>query len=122
MSAGLINYLKELIDNWVGLLVRSEVKKQVSNRMDEVEIKLMKFVEKTVATTQRRERMLDKIKTDSESPNKKGKAGSSMSHRSRLSSPKSPPRKSSYKAPLSDKTFSSPRLKQDSARLILQSN
>lgn len=44
MSSGFFQFMKEMIDNRITLLVRSEVKKHVKNQMSEVEIKLMKFI------------------------------------------------------------------------------
>jgi len=49
MSAGMIDFIKGLIDQRVGLLIQSEVKhevkNQVSNKMKEVEASMMKLVE-----------------------------------------------------------------------------
>lgn len=91
MSAGLINYMKELIDNRVCLLVRSEVKKQVKNRMEEVEIKMMKFVQQSISSTKKKEQMFEMIKPSTERDHRfKSKGSSLMSNTSPISSPRSP--------------------------------
>ena len=45
MSSGLISFIKEMIDNRIALILRSEVKKQVKNKVDDVEIKLMTYLQ-----------------------------------------------------------------------------
>ena len=63
MSSGLIPFMKELIDNRITLLVRSEVKKQVKNQLNDVEIKLMKFIQQCITT-----RKIHSVMHDIQSP------------------------------------------------------
>lgn len=84
MSAGLINFMKDMIDNRVCLLVRSEVKKQVKNRMDDAELKLMKFVQNCVSSAKKKELMFEMIKPQTERSDRehrfKSKASSMVSN------------------------------------------
>ena len=44
ISSGFFSFLKEMIDNRMALLVKSEVRKQVRAQMNDVELRLIKFI------------------------------------------------------------------------------
>ena len=46
MNIGLIAFIKTMIDDRVSLIVQTEIEKQIKHRLNEVEIKLMKMIQR----------------------------------------------------------------------------